>query len=70
MHQDNYWNLKNPNALTMWIAIDQASSKNGSVEYLFGSHKKLYTHTPSYAPGSSQKVKNIDSLKKNLKKII
>ena len=25
MHQDNfYWNLKDPNCFTMWIAIDRA----------------------------------------------
>ena len=68
MHQDNfYWNLKNPNCFTMWIAIDRAKKNNGAVEYLIGSHKKLYTHTPSYAPGSSQKVKNLKRLKKKFK---
>ena len=68
MHQDNfYWNLKNPNCFTMWIAIDKAKKNNGAVEYLVGSHKKLYAHTSSYAPGSSQMVKKISSLKKKFK---
>ena len=50
MHQDNfYWNLKNPNCFTMWIAIDKAKKNNGAVEYLVGSHKRLYAHIPSYA---------------------
>ena len=65
MHQDNfYWNLKKPNSFTMWIAIDKAKKNNGAVEYLAGSHKKLYAHSPSYAPGSSQMVKKLTSQKK------
>ena len=69
MHQDTYyWNLKDPNAFTIWIAIDNATKNNGAIEYLLGSHKKLYSHTASYAPGSSQKIKRIDQLKKIYKK--
>ena len=68
MHQDNYyWNLINPNALTIWIAIDFASKKNGSLDYLLESHKKLYKHIASFAPGSSQKVKDIKDLKRKFK---
>ncbi len=68
MHQDNYyWNLINPNSFTIWIAIDKATKKNGAVEYLLGSHKKLYSHTASFAPGSSQKVKNIKKFKNKFK---
>ena len=68
MHQDNYyWNLTNSNSFTIWIAIDKATKKNGAVEYLLGSHKRLYSHTASFAPGSSQKVKEIEKLKLNLK---
>ncbi len=69
MHQDNYyWNLKNPNSFTIWIAIDKATKKNGAVEYLLGSHKRLYPHIASFAPGSSQKVKEIEKLKNKFKK--
>ncbi len=68
MHQDNfYWNLSNPNSFTIWIAIDKATKKNGAVEYLLGSHKRLYSHIPSFAPGSSQKVKEIKKLKGRFK---
>ena len=68
MHQDNYyWNLIDPNALTMWIAIDKADKKNGSLDYLIGSHKKLFKHEASNAPGSSQKVSNINKLRKKYK---
>lgn len=69
IHQDNfYWNLKNGRALTIWIAIDKATNKNGSVQYLLGSHKEgLVDHIPSYAPGSSQKVKQIVKFKKRYK---
>jgi phytanoyl-CoA hydroxylase len=69
MHQDNYyWNLKKPNAFTIWIAIDSANRHNGSIEYLVGSHKKMFSHIASYAPGSSQKIKNIAMLKKKFRK--
>ena len=65
MHQDNYyWNLVSPNALTIWIAIDKANKKNGSLDYLLKSHKKLYKHEASYMPGSSQKLMDIKKLKK------
>jgi len=68
MHQDNfYWNLINPNALTMWIAIDKADKINGSLDYLIGSHHRLFRHQASNAPGSSQKVSNIKKLKKKYK---
>lgn len=69
MHQDNfYWNLKNPNSFTIWIAIDKAFKDNGTVEYLIGSHKRLYPHVASYAPGSSQKIQKLNQLEKKFKK--
>ena len=70
MHQDNYyWNLKNPDAVTMWIALTPTSKKNGTLEYLIGSHKLgKVSHEASYSPGSSQKVKNLNKYKKFKKK--
>ena len=61
LHQDNYyWNLKKGKGLTMWIAIDKSYKNNGTVKYLIKSHKKgLVEHEASFAPGSSQKVKNV-----------
>ena len=65
-HQDNYyWCLKKGNALTVWIALNDASKKNGGIYYYVGSHKKnIYQHKPSFAPGSSQTVKQLSYLKK------
>lgn len=65
-HQDNYyWCLKKGNALTVWIALDDASKKNGGIYYYVGSHKKnIYQHKPSFAPGSSQTIKYLNYLKK------
>ena len=59
-HQDNfYWAVKNNNALTVWIALDQSNKQNGGVTYLKGSHKVgLVKHVASFAPGSSQKIDN------------
>lgn len=70
MHQDNYyWNVKNSNAITMWIALTPANKNNGSIDYLIGSHKLgTMSHEPSYAPGSSQKIKKLQKLRKFKKK--
>ena len=64
IHQDNkYWCLNNGNALTMWIALDKSTTKNGGIFYFKGSHKLgVFEHEPSFAPGSSQKIKYEDGL--------
>jgi ectoine hydroxylase-related dioxygenase (phytanoyl-CoA dioxygenase family) len=40
-HQDaTYWNIDNKhNALTVWLALDDATPKHGSIEYIQGSHR-------------------------------
>ena len=65
-HQDNfYWKVKNNNALTIWISLSSSDSKNGGVHYYNGSHKfGILKHKPSFAKGSSQKIKNQKFLKK------
>ena len=70
IHQDNYyWCVNNDKGITIWIALDNADSKNGGVFYYEASHKLgLLEHKPSFAPGSSQTIKNKSKLKK-LKKI-
>jgi phytanoyl-CoA hydroxylase len=53
-HQDNaYFCQTPPDVLTVWIAIDPATSENGAVEYLRGSHLALRPHTPSGVRGNS-----------------
>ena len=66
MHQDNYyWCIKNGNALTVWVALDSVSSKNGGLRYYNCTHKLgVVKHEPSFAKGSSQKVSNIKKYKK------
>jgi phytanoyl-CoA hydroxylase len=60
MHQDNYyWSIAGGNGLTIWIALDDCDESNGGVTYYEGTHKLgLIEHEASYAPGSSQKVKD------------
>ena len=42
----------------MWIALDEANKKNGSLYYFKKSHKLgLLPHEASNTPGSSQKIK-------------
>ena len=64
VHQDNkYWCLQNENALTMWFALEKSNKNNGGIFYYKGSHLLgLLEHEPSYAPGSSQKLKYQDAL--------
>lgn len=71
IHQDNfYWNLNNAKGLTVWIALDKCTKKNGALFYYKKSQKAgLLKHKPSYAPGSSQVLKDKKILKK-FKKVI
>jgi phytanoyl-CoA hydroxylase len=66
IHQDNYyWCVKGGNALTVWVALDYASSENGGLSYYNCTHKLgVVKHEPSFARGSSQKVSNIAKYKK------
>lgn len=66
IHQDNYyWNIKNSKGLTVWIALDKSSNKNGAIFYFKKTHKiGLLKHEPSYIPGSSQKIIKLKTLKK------
>lgn len=66
IHQDNYyWCIKNGNALTVWVALDPVSSKNGGLTYYNATHKLgVVKHKPSFAKGSSQTVSNNIKYKK------
>tara|TARA_B100001029_G_scaffold64282_1_gene52068 strand:- start:341 stop:1078 length:738 start_codon:yes stop_codon:yes gene_type:complete len=65
-HQDNfYWNVSNNKGITFWIALNKSNKKNGSIFYYEKSHKLgLVQHVPSFAPGSSQKINNVNRFKK------
>ncbi|MEU5345585.1 MULTISPECIES: phytanoyl-CoA dioxygenase family protein [unclassified Streptomyces] len=40
LHQDNrYWHLDPPDAITIWMALDDATTENGCVHYVKGSHR-------------------------------
>jgi phytanoyl-CoA hydroxylase len=69
LHQDNYyWNLKNGNGLTIWIPLDHVNKNNGSLKYLLKTHTLgVVPHEASHAPGSSQKVSNVNKFKKKFK---
>lgn len=66
IHQDNfYWNLNNGKGVTVWIALNKTTKKNGAVFYFDGSHKYgLLMHKSSFAPGSSQELRDKKILKK------
>ena len=66
IHQDNYyWNVKNNNALTVWIALNKSVKVNGGVFYYDGSHKLgILNHKSSFARGSSQTIKQTSKLKR------
>tara|TARA_Y100000816_G_scaffold122065_1_gene85784 strand:- start:20528 stop:21286 length:759 start_codon:yes stop_codon:yes gene_type:complete len=73
-HQDNYyWCLKDPNAVTVWIALDKANKTNGGIFYHKGSHLLgLLEHERSMVPGSSQKIKyprGLDKFQKSYPKL-
>ena len=40
-HLDNpFWSFHSPNAISMWVALDDATLKNGCLWYLSGTHKE------------------------------
>lgn len=65
MHQDNfYWCIAGGNGLTAWIALDYCDTNNGGLTYYKGTHKKgTIDHMDSFAPGSSQTIKDREMLK-------
>lgn len=64
IHQDNYfWCLNSHKALTVWIAIEKSNKNNGGIYYFKKSHKLgLLEHSPSFTPGTSQKIKYTNSM--------
>ena len=39
-HQDGYyWHLKEPKAVTCWLALERVDEENGCIKYVKGSHK-------------------------------
>lgn len=57
-HQDNYYfNLKPPNVVTIWLALDRVDAENGCLRYLPGSHLKGFRpHARSNVLGFSQGI--------------
>ncbi len=55
-HQDAYYfKLDPPDALTMWMALEEVDEENGCVRYVRGSHLKgLRPHGPTGTLGFSQ----------------
>ena len=74
LHQDNFYWCRKPNkALTAYIALNDQSNKNGSIEYFLASHKlKTFDHLSSKVKGFSsfidqKKIPNLPLLKPNLR---
>lgn len=57
-HQDNYYfNLKPPNVITIWMALDPVDEDNGCLRYVAGSHRHgVRPHGRSNILGFSQGI--------------
>ncbi|MBI3866115.1 MAG: phytanoyl-CoA dioxygenase family protein [Planctomycetia bacterium] len=57
-HQDNYYfNLKPPNVVTIWLALDHVDDENGCLRYSPGSHLRGFRpHARSKVLGFSQGI--------------
>lgn len=57
-HQDNYYfNLKPPNVVTIWLALDSVDDDNGCLRYVAGSHRLgVRPHARSNIVGFSQGI--------------
>ncbi len=62
-HQDNYYfNLKPPNVVTIWLALDDVDDDNGCLRYLPGSHQRGFRpHGRSNVLGFSQGITDFGS---------
>lgn len=63
-HQDNYYfNLKPPNVLTVWVALDHVDEENGCLRYIPGSHREgIRPHGRSAVLGFSQGITDYSPL--------
>ncbi len=66
IHQDNYyWNVDNSKGVTIWLALDKCTKKNGALFYYSKSQKLgILKHKSSFVPGSSQTLNDLKVLKK------
>jgi phytanoyl-CoA hydroxylase len=57
-HQDAfYFNIAPPQALTMWLALEEADQQNGCVSYISGSHRRgMRPHGRTTTLGFSQSI--------------
>lgn len=57
-HQDNFYFMLNPpDAITMWLGLEDADEKNGCVRYIKGSHLKgMRPHGRTQTSGFSQAI--------------
>ena len=58
-HQDGYyWHLKEPKAVTCWLALENIDEENGCINYVRGSHKStsFRPHARSGILGFSQGI--------------
>jgi len=57
-HQDNYYfNMRPPQTLTIWLALDPVDAENGCLRYVTGSHRRgLRPHRGSKMVGFSQEI--------------
>jgi len=57
-HQDNfYFNLRPPNVLIAWLALDLINEENGCLRYVVGSHRRgRRPHAPTEVLGFSQGI--------------
>ena len=62
IHQDNfYWNVNNNKGLTVWLALDKASKKNGAIFYFKKSHKKVYLDTSHLCSWQFSKIEKYEN---------
>jgi len=63
-HQDNYYfNLKPPNVVTIWMALDHVDDENGCLRYVPGSHLEgVRSHDATAVLGFSQGITDYGAL--------
>ncbi len=74
LHTDNpYWSFHHPQAITIWIALDDATLQNGCLYFLPGSHKKTTYEEAGFSANMDEffitfpELKNTPAVPANMK---
>ena len=61
-----FWSFSHPDAISIWVALDDATEQNGCLHFMKGSHK----HTSYENPGITREINSIFNFYPDYKKVM